>query len=118
MAGRQDSPAPDFQRPGWCDEPLGAGNRRRHFAHQPVPLLPVPERKSPSTFAGRAGDCRAAYEAFARKRPRPGRPIQTGEFGADMKGALINDGPVTISMIPEQGVGTNFTLARIAFSAK
>jgi D-aminoacyl-tRNA deacylase len=25
-----------------------------------------------------------------------GRPIQTGEFGADMKVALINDGPVTI----------------------
>ena len=25
-----------------------------------------------------------------------GRPIQTGEFGADMKVSLINDGPVTI----------------------
>ncbi len=25
-----------------------------------------------------------------------GRPIQTGEFGADMKVELINDGPVTI----------------------
>lgn len=25
-----------------------------------------------------------------------GRPIQTGEFGADMKVALVNDGPVTI----------------------
>ncbi|GAB3262868.1 D-aminoacyl-tRNA deacylase [Larkinella harenae] len=25
-----------------------------------------------------------------------GKPIQTGEFGADMKVALINDGPVTI----------------------
>ncbi|MFM9837494.1 MAG: D-aminoacyl-tRNA deacylase [Cyclobacteriaceae bacterium] len=25
-----------------------------------------------------------------------GRPIQTGEFGADMKISLINDGPVTI----------------------
>ena len=25
-----------------------------------------------------------------------GRPIETGEFGADMKVALINDGPVTI----------------------
>jgi D-tyrosyl-tRNA(Tyr) deacylase len=25
-----------------------------------------------------------------------GRPIQTGEFGADMKVALTNDGPVTI----------------------
>lgn len=26
------------------------------------------------------------------------KPIQTGEFGADMKVALINDGPVTIVM--------------------
>jgi D-tyrosyl-tRNA(Tyr) deacylase len=25
-----------------------------------------------------------------------GKSIQTGEFGADMKVALINDGPVTI----------------------
>jgi D-aminoacyl-tRNA deacylase len=25
-----------------------------------------------------------------------GKPIQTGEFGADMKVSLINDGPVTI----------------------
>jgi D-tyrosyl-tRNA(Tyr) deacylase len=24
------------------------------------------------------------------------KPVQTGEFGADMKVALINDGPVTI----------------------
>ncbi|OFY86442.1 MAG: D-tyrosyl-tRNA(Tyr) deacylase [Bacteroidetes bacterium RIFCSPLOWO2_12_FULL_35_15] len=27
-----------------------------------------------------------------------GKPIQTGEFGADMKVRLINDGPVTIGM--------------------
>ena len=27
-----------------------------------------------------------------------GKPIQTGEFGADMKVALVNDGPVTICM--------------------
>jgi D-tyrosyl-tRNA(Tyr) deacylase len=27
-----------------------------------------------------------------------GMPIQTGEFGADMAVALINDGPVTITM--------------------
>jgi D-tyrosyl-tRNA(Tyr) deacylase len=25
-----------------------------------------------------------------------GKPIQTGEFGADMKIELVNDGPVTI----------------------
>ncbi|SNS17242.1 D-tyrosyl-tRNA(Tyr) deacylase [Belliella buryatensis] len=27
-----------------------------------------------------------------------GKPIQTGEFGADMKVSLINDGPVTIQI--------------------
>lgn len=27
-----------------------------------------------------------------------GKPIQTGQFGADMKVALLNDGPVTIIM--------------------
>lgn len=27
-----------------------------------------------------------------------GRPVQTGEFGADMKVGLVNDGPVTIIM--------------------
>ena len=27
-----------------------------------------------------------------------GRPVGTGEFGADMKVALVNDGPVTISI--------------------
>lgn len=37
------------------------------------------------------------YEQFIRKLTADlGRPIQTGEFGADMKVHLINDGPVTI----------------------
>ena len=27
-----------------------------------------------------------------------GKPVQTGEFGADMKVELLNDGPVTIVM--------------------
>lgn len=37
------------------------------------------------------------YEQFIRKLTEDlGRPIQTGEFGADMKVQLINDGPVTI----------------------
>lgn len=37
------------------------------------------------------------YEAFTRKLAEElGRPVQTGEFGADMKVSLINDGPVTI----------------------
>jgi len=39
------------------------------------------------------------YESFQRRLTQDlGRPIQTGVFGADMKVALINDGPVTIIM--------------------
>lgn len=37
------------------------------------------------------------YEAMiAQLSTNLGRPIQTGEFGADMKISLLNDGPVTI----------------------
>ena len=39
------------------------------------------------------------YEDFLRALEREtGRPVQRGEFGADMKVALVNDGPVTILM--------------------
>jgi D-tyrosyl-tRNA(Tyr) deacylase len=39
------------------------------------------------------------YEMFIEKlRERFGKGVQTGEFGADMKVQLINDGPVTILM--------------------
>ena len=39
------------------------------------------------------------YEAFVQRLAGelPGR-VQTGEFGADMKVSLLNDGPVTICM--------------------
>jgi D-tyrosyl-tRNA(Tyr) deacylase len=37
------------------------------------------------------------YEQFvARLAADLGKPVQTGQFGADMKVSLINDGPVTI----------------------
>jgi D-tyrosyl-tRNA(Tyr) deacylase len=37
------------------------------------------------------------YEEFISKlQTTLGKPIQTGEFGADMKVHLVNDGPVTI----------------------
>ena len=37
------------------------------------------------------------YEQFIRTMEKElGKPIANGEFGADMKVALINDGPVTI----------------------
>lgn len=37
------------------------------------------------------------YEAMIRQLSvELGKPVQTGEFGADMKVSLLNDGPVTI----------------------
>ena len=42
---------------------------------------------------------RPLYERFtARVAALLGRPVPTGEFGADMQVALVNDGPVTIWM--------------------
>ncbi len=39
------------------------------------------------------------YEGFVKKMSEElGKPVQTGEFGADMKVELLNDGPVTICM--------------------
>ncbi|OWP84655.1 D-tyrosyl-tRNA(Tyr) deacylase [Flavobacterium davisii] len=37
------------------------------------------------------------YESFVKQIEIDlGKPVQTGQFGADMKVALVNDGPVTI----------------------
>ena len=37
------------------------------------------------------------YEEFIRAlKVESGRPVRTGTFGADMKVALVNDGPITI----------------------
>lgn len=37
------------------------------------------------------------YESFLRRLGQDlGRPVRRGEFGADMKVALVNDGPVTL----------------------
>ena len=39
------------------------------------------------------------YEKFCRRMSDAiGKPVGTGEFGADMKVSLVNDGPVTICM--------------------
>lgn len=39
------------------------------------------------------------YEAFCQRLSQVmGKPVDTGEFGADMKVELLNDGPVTILM--------------------
>lgn len=41
---------------------------------------------------------RRLYEYFAKALEAQGVPVETGRFGADMKVALLNDGPVTIWM--------------------
>lgn len=47
--------------------------------------------------ASKPGIAIPLYEQFvARLQLETGRAIQTGKFGADMKVALVNDGPVTI----------------------
>ena len=51
------------------------------------------------SYIGAAGHEKAIpmYEAFcAALSAAIGRPVGTGEFGADMKVSLVNDGPVTI----------------------
>ncbi len=49
--------------------------------------------------AARPETARPLYEqAIGRLEMDLGKPIQTGEFGADMQVQLLNDGPVTILM--------------------
>lgn len=51
------------------------------------------------SYLGAAGPAVAIplYEQFIQLlQTELGKPIQTGEFGADMQVALVNDGPVTI----------------------
>lgn len=54
----------------------------------------------PSWFrAGSHEHSTPLYEAFCRDLSEAiGKPVGTGEFGADMKVELLNDGPVTICM--------------------
>lgn len=44
---------------------------------------------------------RRLYEAFIADFKALGIPVETGQFGADMKVSLVNDGPVTIWMDTE-----------------
>ena len=53
----------------------------------------------------KAGDPREAcrlYEYFIAKCKEQGEKIQQGEFGAEMKVSLVNDGPFTILLDSEQ----------------
>jgi D-tyrosyl-tRNA(Tyr) deacylase len=46
---------------------------------------------------------RALYEYFADGLAQAGVSVETGQFGADMKVSLINDGPVTIWLDTAEG---------------
>jgi D-tyrosyl-tRNA(Tyr) deacylase len=49
--------------------------------------------------ASKPGIAIPVYEAFVMQlSDNLGKPVATGIFGADMKVALVNDGPVTIIM--------------------
>ena len=62
-------------------------------------LMASTKKGNRPSYLGAAGHEKAVpmYEAFcAALSAAIGRPVGTGEFGADMKVALVNDGPVTI----------------------
>lgn len=48
------------------------------------------------TTAGKPDYAKRLYEQFNQKLAATGIRVATGEFGADMQVALVNDGPVTI----------------------
>ena len=62
-------------------------------------LMASTKKGNRPSYIGAAGHDKAIpmYEAFcAALSAAIGKPVGTGEFGADMKVALVNDGPVTI----------------------
>lgn len=48
------------------------------------------------TASGSVEEARAKFEAFIKRLQQEEVPVETGIFQADMKVALVNDGPVTI----------------------
>ena len=64
-------------------------------------LMAVTKKGNRPSYIEAAGHGKAIplYEEFCRRLSQAiGKPVGTGEFGADMKVALVNDGPVTICM--------------------
>lgn len=62
-------------------------------------LMACTRKGNRPSYIGAAGHEIAVplYEKFCRRMSEAlGKPVGTGEFGADMKVALVNDGPVTI----------------------
>ena len=64
-------------------------------------LMASTKKGNRPSYIGAAGHEKAIplYEQFCENLSDAiGKPVGTGEFGADMKVALVNDGPVTICM--------------------
>lgn len=64
-------------------------------------LMASTKKGNRPSYVGAAGHSVAIplYEQFcAALSAATGAPVKTGEFGADMQVALVNDGPVTICM--------------------
>ena len=62
-------------------------------------LMASTKKGNRPSYVGAAGHEKAIplYEQFCKSLSAAiGKPVGTGEFGADMKVALVNDGPVTI----------------------
>ena len=62
-------------------------------------LMAATRKGNRPSYIAAAGHEKAVpmYEEFCRRMSEAiGRPVGTGEFGADMKVSLLNDGPVTI----------------------
>lgn len=70
-------------------------------------LMASTKKGNRPSYMGAAGHEKAIllYEEFCRRLSAAiGKAVGTGEFGADMKVALVNDGPVTICMDSKQGL--------------
>lgn len=53
------------------------------------------------THAGKPDMAKPMFDYIVAKSKESGIPVETGEFGADMKVSLVNDGPFTILLESE-----------------
>ena len=53
------------------------------------------------TGAGEPAESKRLYELFMQRAKEDGVPVESGEFGADMQVALVNDGPFTVYLDTE-----------------
>lgn len=99
MAGREAGPVADIRRRCWRHEPVADGGRWGILLISQF-TLHASTRKGTRPSWHRAAKPEVAvtlYEAFHRRlQELANKPVPTGVFGAEMKVALVNDGPVTL----------------------